>query len=299
MNAIQQVSTPETELKQGSQSISFAEFLESVPPLQVKEIDVLAAKKPNRYGTSLVMLTPEIRLYCGHDGCNGMRFFRAIGGPDIAKRGTFDNCYLTYMCSNCHQTAKTFSVAARLTGGDIGDEMSGQCYKFGESPAFAPVTPSRLMTLIGPDRDLFLQGRQCENHGLGLGAFVYYKRVLENQKGRILGDIITAAERMSVPTGMVAALKAAQQETRFEKALESVSDAVPVSLLINGHNPLALLHAAMSGGSNDKTDGECLELAHDIRVVLAELADRLDQALRDEAELNAAVARLGKRRESR
>ena len=147
MNAIQQVSTPETELKQGSQSISFAEFLESVPPLQVKEIDVLAAKKPNRYGTSLVMLTPEIRLYCGHDGCNGMRFFRAIGGPDIAKRGTFDNCYLTYMCSNCHQTAKTFSVAARLTGGDIGDEMSGQCYKFGESPAFARTRSRASITL--------------------------------------------------------------------------------------------------------------------------------------------------------
>ena len=295
MNEVRQVSIPATEPRPESQAISFAEFLESVPPAQVKDIDVLATKKPSRYGTSLVMLTPEIRLFCGHDSCNGVRFFRAIGAPDIAKRGAFNNCYLTYICSNCHQTAKTFSVAARLIGSDVGDDASGQCYKFGESPAFAPVTPTRLLTLLGPDRDLFLQGRQCENQGLGIGAFVYYRRVLENQKGRILGDIITAAERMSVPQATIAALKAAQQEPRFERALESVSDAMPMSLLINGHSPLALLHAALGDGMHDKTDGECLELAHDVRVVLAELAERLAQALRDEAELNAAVSRLAGR----
>jgi hypothetical protein len=45
---------------------------------------------------------------------------------------------------------------------------------------------------------------------------------------------------------------------------------------------------------HDKTDEECLELAHAARVVLAELADRLGQVLKDEAELKAAVARLAK-----
>jgi hypothetical protein len=40
------------------------------------------------------------------------------------------------------------------------------------------------------------------------------------------------------------------------------------------------------------TDEECLELAQDIRVVLTELAERISQALKDEAELNTAVSRL-------
>jgi hypothetical protein len=40
------------------------------------------------------------------------------------------------------------------------------------------------------------------------------------------------------------------------------------------------------------TDEECLGLAQDARIVLAELADRLSQVLKDEAELKTAVGRL-------
>ena len=43
---------------------------------------------------------------------------------------------------------------------------------------------------------------------------------------------------------------------------------------------------------HERTDEECLELASSIRVVLAELAERLAQALKDEAELNRALGRL-------
>ena len=70
---------------------------------------------------------------------------------------------------------------------------------------------------------------------------------------------------------------------------------MPQSLLIGGHyNPLTLLHKALSVGLHEQTDAYCLELAHDIRLVLGELAERLSSALKDEAELNEAVARLGK-----
>jgi hypothetical protein len=71
-----------------------------------------------------------------------------------------------------------------------------------------------------------------------------------------------------------------------------VKGAIPQTLLINGHNPLTLLHTALSSGLHEQSDERCLELAHDIRVVLAELSERLSQALKDEAELNAAVTRL-------
>jgi hypothetical protein len=63
-------------------------------------------------------------------------------------------------------------------------------------------------------------------------------------------------------------------------------------VLVNGHNPLTLLHRALSGGVHELTDERCVELAHDVRVVLVELAERLGQALRDEAELNTAINRL-------
>ena len=63
-------------------------------------------------------------------------------------------------------------------------------------------------------------------------------------------------------------------------------------MLINSQNPLALLHSALSEGLHTFEEKECLEIAGSIRTVLIEFADRLGQALKEEAELNAAVNRL-------
>jgi hypothetical protein len=67
---------------------------------------------------------------------------------------------------------------------------------------------------------------------------------------------------------------------------------MPQALLINGHNPLTLLHSALSDGLHDQTDEHCLEIASSVRVVLGELSERLSQALKDEAELNNALSKL-------
>jgi hypothetical protein len=53
-----------------------------------------------------------------------------------------------------------------------------------------------------------------------------------------------------------------------------------------------LLHSALSGDVHQQTEESYLELAHDVRVVLVELAERLGQSLKDEAELNTVVTRL-------
>jgi len=47
--------------------------------------------------------------------------------------------------------------------------------------------------MLGDNRDLFMKGRRCESQSLGIGAFVYYRRVVENQRAAILGQIIKIA----------------------------------------------------------------------------------------------------------
>lgn len=69
-------------------------------------------------------------------------------------------------------------------------------------------------------------------------------------------------------------------------------DAIPESLLINGHNPILLLHSALSEGVHAQTDEQCLEIAGSVRIVLGELSERLSQALKDEAELTKALSNL-------
>jgi hypothetical protein len=76
------------------------------------------------------------------------------------------------------------------------------------------------------------------------------------------------------------------------KAVDAVKAALPAVLLIKGHNPLTLLHRALSEGLHAQTDKQCLELATSIRVVLTELAECITQVLKDEAELKQAGTRL-------
>lgn len=277
------------EVEEAPTLISLAAFLENTPPSQVTNIAELVEVKYE--GTRIIYscLTPEIQLHCPHDACNGMRFFRCTNDSSRAiSHSAFSYFYLSYICSNCKKYTKVFSLAARKAKNDI----SGQCYKFGELPNYGPPTPARLIKLIGPDRELFLKGRRCENQGLGIGAFVYYRRVVESQKNRILDEIIKVSRILDAPPATIKALETAQKEILFSKAIDSVKDAIPQVLLIRGHNPLVLLHSALSEGLHDQTDEHCLEIASSIRVVLAELSERLSQALKDEAELTSAVSRL-------
>lgn len=277
-------------VQEASEPISLPEFLESVPPSQLTSVSGIV--KPLKATTGQVyaykFLTPDIQLHCPDDACGGTRFFRCLTDAPNIPDNTYHFFYLTYRCSNCQKTQKTFSLAVERDA----NAHSGRCYKFGELPSYGPPTPSRLIKLIGPDRETFLKGRRCENQGLGIGAFVYYRRVVENQKDRILDEIIKVSRRLSVPGEMITKLEAAKSETQFSKALASVKDAMPQVLLINGHNPLILLHAALSDGLHDKSDDHCLEIASSVRVVLAELSERLAQALKDEAELNTALSKL-------
>jgi hypothetical protein len=280
----------QSDVKEEAVRIPFSEFLESIPPSTLTDISELTETKYRNPGLPpyYELLTPEIQLHCPDDACNGTRFFRCRTSAPTVKTDSFSFFYISYVCSNCRKTEKTFSLAARRDE----DADSGACYKFGELPVYGPPTPSRLIKLIGPDRETFLKGRRCENQGLGIGAFVYYRRVVENQKNRIFDEIIKVADKLNVSPDIITALNAAKKETQFSKALASVKNAMPQALLINGHNPLTLLHSALSDGLHDQTDEHCLEIASSVRVVLGELSERLSQALKDEAELNNALSKL-------
>ncbi|MGR1200375.1 hypothetical protein [Aeromonas hydrophila] len=265
-----------------------SEFLESTPPNRTSHISDLSEWK-FQGGWYNILNTPDIQLHCPSESCNGIRFFRCVSGHGSGLTTDYRYIYLSYRCSNCQTHHKVFSIAARI---DEDQEPTGELYKFGELPTFGPPTPTRLVKLIGPDRESFLKGRRCENQGLGIGAFIYYRRVVENQKNRILEEIIKVSEKLGAPKEKIETLKLAVSETQFSKAMNMAKDVIPESLLINGHSPILLLHSALSEGVHARSDEDCLDLASSIRIVLGELSERLSQALKDEAELTKALATL-------
>jgi hypothetical protein len=283
-------SDPETRERQ-SVGISFVSFLEAMPPDDEYTLVKNALEKDVSATRNFVIATPAIKLHCSSDICNGTRVYRYDDGDRHLSRNEPTLTYLTYRCSNCRRMTKMFSLAVVT---NKADPPAALCAKFGEIPKFGSPTPSRLLRLFGSDSKIFLKGRQCENHGLGVGAFSYYRRVVENHKDQLFDEVIKAALKIAPDT--VDGLRQAKAENQFLKALEAVKDIIPQGLLIDGHNPFTLLHSALSDGLHARTDEECLQSAHDVRMVLAELVERIGQLLKEETELAAAVGRLTRSR---
>jgi len=223
-------------------------------------------------------------LYCDSSVCNKGTFFDCSYTWGTLEANKWKPVNLLYVCRHCRESFKWFAV---LVYADRSG--AGKATKFGEIPPFGPHIPSRVISLIDPDRDLFLKGRQAETHGLGIGAFVYYRRVIENQLQRLLDEIIRVAEKLNLPQEK---LKQAKSETQFAKAVETIKDAVPQALLIEGHNPITLLHKTLSKGIHELSDDEFLELAINIRLVLTEFAEKLGQALKEHARIKEALTKL-------
>ncbi len=269
-------------------TMKFAAFLENCPPYQVVIISDLWYKTSG--SSDFNLKKPELNLMCENDSCEGMRFFEYSQRTGyLTKHDERNEVFIEYKCKNCEFTKKSFSILtfALYSGGE------GLVVKLGEWPPFGPKTPTRLLRLLGTDQDLFLRGRRSEFHGLGLGAFTYYRRVVENQKNLLLDEIIKVVKKVEdSPDTIVEELNKAKKNFQFTQAIGEIKHAIPQILLIDGHNPLTLLHSALSAGIHNKSDEECLELATSIRHVLSELSERLGQALAQKDVLSKAISKL-------
>jgi hypothetical protein len=275
------------ELKKADlEPLTLVDFLTTVPPNSERKIGKLYEEVRGPYGTNYRLICDDLPIHCSSPQCDRTQNHENRDGT-VSLDNKNQKLFLHYVCRNCRKSARAFAVYINRN-----DDGSGKAVKYGESPAFGSHTPARLITLIGPDRDLFLKGRRSENLGLGVGAFAYYRRVVENQKDRILGEVRRVAVKVGLGQDVLATLDAAMKETQFSKAVDLTKAGFPQGLLIEGANPLTLLHDALSKGLHVYDDAICLELATDIRLVLAELAERLTQLLRDDAELKQAVSRL-------
>jgi hypothetical protein len=258
--------------------ILWADFLATTPPNTkvVAEEAMLTGSK---------ISAPKIKLHC--ENCDGMLIFSSNGSDENVYDDQWSWFHLYYTCRNCGHYEIVFSLMSQRCKRT---SESVFAIKLGQSPPFAPRVSRRIWQLIGDDKAFFEKALTCESSGFGIGAFTYYRRIVDNQWHRLLDEVIKVAEKTD--PFVIEILSKAKQESQFDKAVKLVNDAIPQSLRIERHNPITLLHNALSEGLHAKTDAECLEIARDIRLVLSELAERIANALKDHAELNKAVGRL-------
>jgi hypothetical protein len=265
--------------------LTFKVFLETVHPSVEKRVSGLC--RQSRSGAIPVqcnLATPELRLHC--PTCGGTRTFRSAPAGPVIRPTLREKVFLTYICGDCHREVKLFALLVAL---DEEGGGGGVCLKLGEKPAFGVPVPNRLLRLFGADRDNFIKGRQCENQGLGVGAFAYYRRVVENHRAEIFDEIVQVCQTIGAPLELIDELRAARDQVSFSDAIDKIKAGLPDGLLINGHNPLLALHAALSVGLHSETDEACLEAAHAVRLVLTDLAEKMAMLRQGDGELKAAV----------
>ena len=241
------------------------------------------------------------RLYCGFKDCQNYTFFEFLFDShlNLDLRRANENT-VSFRCCNCKQsTYKFFLEITSSVGSNADNNTDFQIQKIGQLPRHGKRIPNKASMIIGKERDLFFKGSISENQGLGIGAFSYYRRVLDSQKDKIFDEVIKVLKLTTGNETLTQELTDAKAETQFTKGVDKIKTALPDGLLIGGHNPLKLLYSALSEGLHSHTDEECLELAQDIKVVLFEFSERLDSALKESAELSGAINRLAIQKASR
>jgi len=237
------------------------------------------------------------RLYCEFKNCQNYTFFEFLNDThfQISLRSPSENT-VSFRCCNCRKsTYKFFLEITSSIDNDADNKTIFQIQKVGQTPRHGKRIPSKASKIIGKERDLFFKGSISENQGLGIGAFSYYRRVIDSQKDKIFDEIIKVLNLTTGNETLIQELTGAKTETQFTKAVDKIKTALPDGLKISGHDPLTLLYKALSEGLHSHTDEECLENAHDIKLVLFQFSERLDSALKDDAELSSAVNRLARK----
>lgn len=267
---------------------TFEEFLLETPPGLQEIIKISKYDTPSGNRRIPAFNIQPITLVCENDKCEGNREFDPNTHSIYPSSGN-NNIFVTYTCRNCRKYQKTYSLKFEFSNNN-----TIRIEKYGEIPDFGEPTPTKLLNLLGSDIKMFLQGRKSENKGLGIGAFSYYRRIVENMKDKLFDEIIKVVKMnpTSSTQKKIEILEKEKLNFQFSTAIGKIKVTIPDSLLIHGENPLLLLHNALSKGMHAKTDEDNLSISRNIRIVLSGFAQRLSDLLKENAELKESVKKL-------
>ncbi|HYX38326.1 MAG TPA: hypothetical protein VE954_34930 [Oligoflexus sp.] len=150
--------------------------------------------------------------------------------------------------------------------------------KIGQFPKDSILPPKSIRDNLNTSgQRLWSQGLICEKNGLGIGAFAYYRQIVEDEIDRLLDKIVAV-----VPEGDRETFKEkvseAHRANRASEKIDIVKDFLPSSLRPGSYNPFASIYGALSGGIHSGgTDEVCLGLAATVRDSLEYIIDQVRQ----------------------
>lgn len=228
---------------------------------------------------------PAIHMYCSK--CESEQTFNMISKYDEVDYYNDANISGTivrtlYRCSACSEFDRRFLIrfwteimAERNEKGEDVEKKVICMEKVGQYPAWNISMDKELENLLEKHSDFYKSGLICESQGYGIGAFSYYRRIVEE----VIDGLLTSIEDMLIDPDekekYVVALVKVKQTTVTQEKIELVKDLLPNSLRPDGVNPFSALHSALSEGLHAEDEDTCLEYAEAVRNTLVFLVNKL------------------------
>lgn len=228
---------------------------------------------------------PPITMFC--DKCKMERTFKIYFSPSLIENNIFK---FKYKCTACNDFDILFIVFVDMSNYSL--------MKLAQWPLWLPRIERELQKSLGKNLGNYKKGLYCEQEGYGIGAFAYYRRIVEDMIDDLLDDLyemFTAEEKEKYAENM----RRAKDEHVTEKKIEIVKDILPAQLKPGGMNPLARLHSRLSEGIHNKQESECLEIATDIRISLNYLLRHLALRNKENSDYIASLKKLQKQTPSK
>lgn len=186
---------------------------------------------------------------------------------------------LVYKCRNCKRVVTTFFC--RLL--EEGDGTPFQ--KIGRNPAFQIYPPKELGEALGPYRDLYIQGKTLRHNNYGLGALLYFRRLVEETTEELL-DLLKATleELPGDHSEELKAITEAKEANPFENKVKIAAKALPPHLRPGGRNPLGELHKQLSYNIHGGTDEDAIEVVDRMDKILTFLFTHLKAHMEESKE---------------
>lgn len=127
---------------------------------------------------------------------------------------------------------------------------------------------------------------------LGIGAFAYFRRIIEKELLKIVEDI---SKLESSDKKIKQLLKEYKASNKVYSIYENIFSLLPKSLQSLGFNPIQTLYQQTSEGLHSLTENECLERAENINIVLKFVIKKLNEEQSEILEIREALKKLNKK----
>ncbi len=189
--------------------------------------------------------------------------------------------HVQYQCKKCNYFIKHFyllfeEITKEEADHPEDDHIVVYVQKIGQLPPYS-IEPESTMTAYLDDKDLALykNGLITESQSYGIGAFAYYRQVLENKINNLVGDIEGFVE--SADTEIKARFEEAKKQANTADKIKLIYDYLPGALKPAGNNVLKMIYTELSDGIHNKSDEQCLQSAQAIRGCLVFLIRKIEE----------------------